>query len=159
MFFMLAALLFFTPALMPAQEASAQILPLPAEPFSGFQKPEGETGVDIAKSLAASIVDNVRFIIGAVAVLMIIISSIRLIIAEGDEETFKKQKSALIMAIIGLVLVGLSGEISQIFTVEKGASLRLTRLQRAMRSATSLVDLDTELLLTEIRPDTESKGR
>ncbi|MEK9145244.1 MAG: hypothetical protein AAB339_06515 [Elusimicrobiota bacterium] len=44
------------------------------------------------------------------------------------------------------------------FSVEKGASLRLSRLQRAMRSATSLVDLDTELLLTEIRPDIESRS-
>ena len=44
------------------------------------------------------------------------------------------------------------------FSVEKGYSLRLTRLQRAMRSATTLVDLGTELLLTEIRPDTASKS-
>lgn len=43
------------------------------------------------------------------------------------------------------------------FTVEKGTSLRLSRLQRAMRSATSLVNLGTDLLLTEIRPDTESR--
>lgn len=101
-----------------------QSIPLPGDDFGVFPLPEGTSGVEIAKSLAGRIVDNVRYIIGAVAVLMIIVSSIRLIMSEGEEEVYNKQKTALTFAIIGLIVVGLAGDLSQIFTVEGGGFIR-----------------------------------
>lgn len=92
--------------------------------IGGFPCPEGETGTEIAKNLAGRIVDNVRFIIGAIAVLMIIISGIKLLTAGGNEEVFTKQSTALVFAVIGLFLVGLSGEIASILEVDRGGFLK-----------------------------------
>lgn len=119
----LAGVLFFEPAL---QVSAQPILPLPTEPFAGFQGTgqTEESGIEIAKSVTARIIDNVRFIIGAVAVLTIIITSIRLITAEGEEEVFNKQRQTIVYAVVGLIIVGLSGELSQILTVEKGGFIR-----------------------------------
>lgn len=101
-----------------------QFIPLEGEGFGVFPRPEGETGIEIAKSLVGRIVDNVRYIIGAVAILMIIISSFQLIRTEGNEEEFNKQRKALIFGIAGLIIVALAGDLSQILTVEKGGFIR-----------------------------------
>lgn len=131
-----------------AAESAGTILPLPSAPFAGFHKPEGGTGIEITKNLTARIVDNVRFIIGAVAVLVIIISSIRLITAEGDEEVFKKQQQVLTLAVLGLIIVGLSGELSQILTVEKGGFIRDP--SKALKQI-RIFDRSVQIILTFIK--------
>lgn len=88
-----------------------------------FPCPEGK-GVEGARNLVANIVKNVRVIIGAVAIVMIIISGVKLITAQGNEEVFAKQQTTLIFSIIGLFLVGLAGELSQIFEVGRGGFLK-----------------------------------
>lgn len=103
---------------------AADFLPVPEGLCGAFPCPEGRTGIEVAKSLSGKIIDNVRFIIGAIAVIMIVISGIKLITAGGNEEEFNKQRTTLVYAIIGLFLVGLAGEISGIFEVDRGGFLR-----------------------------------
>src|SRR3989344_4350563 len=68
----------------PAMGHAAQYIPLPGSLCGegGFPCPEpGTGGVEAARSLAGRIVDNIRYIVGAVAVVMIIVSAVKLITA------------------------------------------------------------------------------
>lgn len=122
----LVEMLIFLPALAlvikiapQAATVFGQYIPIP-EKLCGegsFPCPEGATGIQMARSLTAKIIDNVRYVIGAVAVLMLVVSGIRLIFAGGNEEVFKKQETNLKFTIIGLFFVGLAGELAQIFDV------------------------------------------
>lgn len=149
-FLILITVLFLSP--FSEVRAAKPALPLPGDPFSGFigagSTEDTRSGVEIAKSLTAKIVDNVRFIIGAIAVLVIMASSIRLIMAEGNEEVFKKQQQVLTLAVIGLIIVGLSGEISQILTVEKGGFIRDPA--KALKQV-RIFDRSVQIILTFIK--------
>lgn len=124
--------LIFFPALLviigigALSRGDASFIPIP-ESLCGigrFPCPEGNTGVEIAKNLAGKIVDNVRFMIGAVAILMIIVAGIKLLTAGGNEEVFTKQSQTLIYAVLGLFIVGLAGEIASILEVDRGGFLK-----------------------------------
>lgn len=109
------------------QYASAgSYIPIPGELCGdeSFPCPEGDTGVEQAKNLVGKLVDNVRFIIGAIAVVLIIVSGVKLITAGGNEEVFTKQVTALVFGIIGLFVIGLAGEIAEIFSPERGGFLK-----------------------------------
>lgn len=105
--------------------AAASYIPVPETICGegGFPCPEG-TGIEAAKSLTGKIIDNVRYIVGAVAVLVIVIAGIKLIVSGGNEEVYTKQSEALIFGILGLFFVGLAGEIAQIFEVDRGGFLK-----------------------------------
>lgn len=107
-------------------QAYAQVIPIPGALCGegGFPCPEGSDTVEMAKSLAGKVIDNVRYIIGAVAILMIIMSGIKLIMNSGDEEVFKKQVTSIMYGIIGLFLIMLAGDIASIFEVDRGGFLK-----------------------------------
>lgn len=105
--------------------ASAAFLPGLDEFCNIFPCPgQDESGIEIAKTLTGRIIDNVRFIIGAVAVTMIIIAGVKLVTSQGNEEVYTKQVQTLTYAIIGLVLVGLAGELAAVLEVGRGGFLK-----------------------------------
>ncbi len=124
--------LIFFPALLIAvgvgalSHGNASFIPIPDSlcGIGGFPCPEGDTGTQIAKNLAGKIIDNVRFIIGSVAVIIIIVAGVKLITAGGNEEVFTKQSQSLIYAVLGLFFVGLAGEIATILEVDRGGFLK-----------------------------------
>lgn len=101
----------------------AQAIPLPNE-YGELPNPEGTTGTEMITSLVKSSVANLRFIIGAIAIVMIVISGIRLIMARGNEEEYTKQRQTMVFAIMGLFIIGLAGELSEIFKTESGGFIR-----------------------------------
>lgn len=106
-------------------QAHAQsLLPIPESLCGGFPCPEGSNAAEMAKSMAGKIIDNVRYIIGAVAVLMIVTSGVKLVMNSGDEEVFKKQVTNIFYGIIGLFLIMLAGDIAAIFEVDRGGFLK-----------------------------------
>lgn len=82
------------------------------------------TAKEQVQNLTARLVDNVRYVVGAVAIVIIIISGVKLVTAQGNEEVFTKQQTTLVFAVIGLFLVGLAGELSQILEVDRGGFLK-----------------------------------
>lgn len=105
---------------------------------------EADNGVQIAKSVVGKLIDNTRFIIGAIAILLIVISGIKLVTAQGNEEVLTEQTKALTFGIIGLFTVGLAGEIAAIFEVDRGGFLNdpSTMLQKSKlfgRTATIVI--------------------
>lgn len=107
-----------------ALPSSAAFVDIPSGLCEFFPCPVGDTGVKQARSLTAKLVDNARFIIGAVAVLIIIIAGVKLVMTQGNEEEFTKQKTTLMWGVVGLLVVGLAGEISQILDVDRGGFLK-----------------------------------
>jgi hypothetical protein len=88
-----------------------------------FPCPEGDTGVQMATGLVGRVVDNVRYIIGAIAILLIIVSGIKLVMSQGNEEVYSKQVSTILYSIVGLFIIGLAGEIASVFEVDRGGFL------------------------------------
>lgn len=67
--------------------------------------------------LIFGIVDNVKYIIGAVAIIMAIYAGFRMVTAGGDEAVYTKQRTTFVWSIIGLAIVGLAGEMGKILQV------------------------------------------
>lgn len=74
-------------------------------------------------SLVVGFVLNIRYLLLAIAIAMIVFAGFRMVTAQGNEEAWKSAKSTLVYSIVGLALVGLSGEIVRIFAVGKCAEL------------------------------------
>jgi len=108
-----------------AQEAKPQLFPLAGPGGYGNvpSTPTGGTAQSQFAQLVWGIIQNVRFIIGAIAVAMIVYAGFRMSIGWGKEEVYSQQRNAIFYAIIGLAVVGLSGEFSHIFQVACPESL------------------------------------
>lgn len=69
------------------------------------------------QELMWGVVQNVRYIIGAVAIAFTVYSGFRMVTAWGNEEVYTKQRTNLLYCVIGLAVVGMSGEMARIFAV------------------------------------------
>lgn len=106
--------------------AQSLVLPDVANYGGMVQNPGTVTSFDSAfASLVVGTVLNIRYLLLAVAVAMIVFAGFGLVTAQGNEEKWKNAKNTLVFAIVGLALVGLSGEIVRIFAVGKCAELGL----------------------------------
>ena len=68
----------------------------------------GGTGAVNLPTLITNIIKILLFVIGAVAVIMIIVGGIRYVISSGDQNQVKAAKDTIFYAIIGLVVAILS---------------------------------------------------
>ncbi len=95
-----------------------QTLPLPgAEAFGNLPAPAKGTASQQVYSFAFSIIQNVRYLLGTVAVALIVFAGIRMVLGQGNEEVYTKQRMNIIYGVIGLALVGFAGDIARIFSV------------------------------------------
>ena len=129
------------------------------QPKSIFELPDPSRYEGVAVTSAGSaqqqfnelvngLVQALRFIIGAVAVLMAVYSGFRMITGWGKEDVYQKARASLLYAVIGLAAVGLAGEISTIFSLEKGGFLRDPN--QVLRTAV-LFDQRTQIIITFIK--------
>ncbi len=106
-----------------ANAAPEQKTALPLPPISQYSVPTvtaAAPGTSPQKQfylLVEKAILNVRYIIGAVAIAMIVYAGLRMIIAQGKEDELSKQRHNIMWAIAGLAIVGLSGEMVRIFSV------------------------------------------
>lgn len=104
----------------------AQTLPVPdVGQYGGVVQDPGnitdfEGGV---ASLIVGAVLNVRYLLTAITIALMIYSGFNMVIAQGQEEAWTKAKTSMVWGVVGLALVGLSGEIVRIFAVGKCAEL------------------------------------
>lgn len=86
--------------------------------------PQGSTVKEATSYFAQALAKNVRVMIGAVAIAIIIVAGVKLVANDGNEETLDKQTNTIVYAVIGLMLIAMAGDISAIFSVEKGGFLK-----------------------------------
>lgn len=102
---------------MPAA-AQTRLFPLPGtEVYGGVQAPSQGTATAQFQELVWGLIQNARFILGAVAIAFMVYSGFRMVTAWGNEEVYGTQRRNLFYCVIGLAVVGLSGEVANIFAV------------------------------------------
>lgn len=101
-----------------ASSNATQLFPLPgASMYGNLPEPKQATAELRFQELMWGIIQNVRFIIGAVAIAFMVYSGFRMVTGWGNDEVYAKQRTNLLYSIIGLAIVGMSGEMSRIFSV------------------------------------------
>lgn len=84
---------------------------------------QGENGLESTVNIVGRAFGVVRLVIGVIAILIGLLGSIRLVSSRGNEEEFQKAKDTLLYGVVGLVVIALSGDISQILSPFKGGLL------------------------------------
>lgn len=137
-------------ALEPAMAQGGDIFNLPDSSKYGenIAKPEGATAQAQITSLTEGLLSNTRYILGAIAILMMVYSGFSMVISWGNEEKITKHRTMLFYAVIGLAVVGLAGEFSNIFTVEKGGFLKDPK---AILRTSNLFNQRTQIVITFIK--------
>ena len=81
--------------------------------INGTGQCSGTTSQNSLNSILRTVLDILSFVVGFVAVLMIIISGFRIIVSGGDTNSFNSAKNGLLYAVIGIVIVAISQVIVQ----------------------------------------------
>ncbi len=92
-------------------------VPLDETAYGDFAQLSQTTPTGMLNEFVYGIVGNMKYILGTLAVLFIILSAIKLIIMGDNEESVGKQKTAMIYGIIGLTLVMMSDEFAKVLSV------------------------------------------
>lgn len=80
-------------------------------------------GVKRLEDAVFSVLRNVRYIMGAVVVAIIVYAASMMVYKGGDEGELTKQKSAITYSIIGMAVIGVAGAITEILSVADGGLL------------------------------------
>jgi len=118
MTFMLASLTLSVSAADPAPSPPVRLFPLAGNNVYGnLPTPTQGTATAQIAELTWGAVQVARSILGAVAIVMAVYAGIRMVTAYGNEEVYSTQKRNLLYCVVGLAIVGLAGEVSNIFAV------------------------------------------
>lgn len=109
-----------TSVCLDVQGVSASFLPLPGTDGVDIPVPEGETAFQKLENILGPFSRNLRIIVGAVAVLFIVISGFTMVISGDNEETAKKEKKSMTFGIIGLMMISIAGPIAEVFDYRQG---------------------------------------
>lgn len=129
--------------------ALAQIFDLPpASSYGDVPATSGSTQEQF-KQLVTGVIQALRYIIGAVAILMVVYSGFRMVTGWGKEEVYQKARTSMLYAVIGLAVVGLAGEMANIFDVSPGKSF-LQDPNQILRTSV-LFNQRTQIIITFIK--------
>jgi len=100
--------------------AAQSLFPLPdASVYGNVPAPAaGGTAEQQFAQLVWGTVLNVRYIIGAVAVAMIVYSGFRMVTGWGKEDVYSQQRNSILYAVIGLAIVAMASEFANVFQVD-----------------------------------------
>lgn len=93
------------------------LIPLQSTGYEGLQKLTSTEPSGMLYELTHGIFRNLKYILGAVAILFIMVSAVKLIIAGDNEDVVTKQKTAITVGIIGLVVIAFADEMARVLTV------------------------------------------
>lgn len=101
----------------------AAFVPLPDNTTLGLPSAEGDTAIDKFENVLGPIARTARILVGAVAVLMIVISGFTMVVAGDNEGTVKTQKQSITFGILGLALISIAGPLAEVFDYRSGNAL------------------------------------
>lgn len=93
------------------------IIPLSQTGYEDLWKLKTTEPVSMLNELKNGLFRNAKYVLGAVAVLFIMLAAVKLIIAGDNEEVVTKQKKAITYAIIALAVIGFADEMAQTLSV------------------------------------------
>ena len=80
-------------------------------------------GVERLEDAVFSILRNVRFIIGSIAVGIITYAAVMMVLRGADESEMTKQKSTITYVIMGMAVIGVAGGVTELLSVQGGGVL------------------------------------
>lgn len=129
----------------------SQIFDLPpSSSYGNVPAPNSKgTAQEQFKQVVTGVLQALRYIIGAVAIVMVVYSGFRMVTGGGKEEVYQKARSSMLYAVIGLAAVGLAGEVAVIFDLTPGKSF-LQDPNQILRTAV-LFDQRTQIIITFLK--------
>ena len=98
--------------------AQAPLVPIPgAENYGDVPSVQSTDPIGMLNEIVGGLVKNVKWIIGSLAVLYLILAAVMLVIRGDQEDAVSKQKNNVIYAIMGLIVIALSSELAKVFQV------------------------------------------
>ncbi len=92
-------------------------VPLDTSAYQDLPHLTQTTPTGMLNEFVSGLVTNGKWILGAFAVLFIMIAAVKLIIGGSNEETVTKQKNAIFYGIIGLAVIGFADEVVSVLSV------------------------------------------
>lgn len=80
-------------------------------------------GIGRLEDAVFSVLKNVRYIMGAVVVAIIVYAASMMVYKGNDEGEMTKQKSTITYAIIGMAVIGVAGAVTELLSVQNGGFL------------------------------------
>jgi hypothetical protein len=142
----LAALAGFLFAFLP--HAYASFIPLPDTTNLDVPAPEGDTAFDKLENLLGPLARNLRIVVGAIAVLFIVISGASMVISGDNEENAKTQKKGLTYGLIGLLMISIAGPVAEVFDYREG---NFIADPNSLVERAQLFDNTTQLVITFVK--------
>jgi len=112
----LAVILAFIPEMVEANG----FLPLPSNEDLDVVAPEGDTAVEKFGNLLGPVARILRILIGAISVVLIVISGFIMTVAGDSEDAVKREKDAIKYGVIGLMMISIAGPVAEIFDFRSG---------------------------------------
>lgn len=98
---------------------------------------DSQMAAETGRDLALGIANFLSYFAAAIAVLMIILQGMRLLSAQGKEESVEKAKKTIMWAVLGLILIGIANvAVFEIFFPDEGSTLPDTQ-----RAAKLIIDI------------------
>lgn len=126
----------------------ASFLPLPSTTDLEVPAPEGDTAFQKLENLLGPLGRNLRIIVGAVAVVFIVVAGFSMVISGQNEETAKKQKTTITYAVIGLIMISIAGPIAEVFDYRTG---NVIGDGNELQARVKLFDETTKLIITFLK--------
>lgn len=107
--------------------------------LKSFVNPEA-TGEELALAFIKNAILIVRYLVGAVALLLGAIYALQLVFSRGNEEAIEKQKTNFLWAFVGFIALIISENVAQIFNPEKATAAQLIDFGAARDQLRNIVD-------------------
>lgn len=133
--------------------ALAGYFPLPDSSYFGdlpdpaSDLPPDATGIDRIEKAVTSVLLNVRILIGSIAVAIAVFAGGMMALRGGDDSSIDNHKSAILNAIIGLVVIGIAGAGTELLSVENGGLFN----PNTAKERVVLFRVEVNILITFVR--------
>lgn len=139
---------FFMPTLYTPHALAGSFLPLPDDGAVGLPTAEGDTAVDKFENVLGPVTLTVRVLVGAIAIVLIVISGFTMTLGADNESTVKTQKTSMTYAIMGLMMISIAGPLAEVFDYRQGNALKDGD---ALVSRAAVFDDTVKLIITFIK--------
>lgn len=123
-------------------------LPLPDTTNLDIPAPEGETALEKFENIVGPIARVARIIVGAIAVIFIIVSGVTMVVNGENEETATEQKKSMTYGVIGLMMISIAGPLAEVFDYRQG---NLFESGESLVERAGLFDDTTKIIITFLK--------
>lgn len=122
---------------------------IPVTEVPGTPTLPGTDAIERITYLVNKIFDNIRYLLAAIAIGMIVFSGFKLATSQGNEEAITKQKNTVIWWLLGLAVILFTKPFVEIFSVAGGGIF--TEQKQTLQERMLILITNTDLIITYIK--------